>query len=59
MCSTLVNDEFNRAMLKNVDRVYYGPLTEYEFELLRHIGTTSTKFYCVPYVDLSVPHKLV
>lgn len=50
---------FDRTVLKNGFKAFYGPVPAYEFELMRHNGMTDATLTCVAHADLSVPHKLV
>lgn len=59
VCSNMTTAVFDRTVLKNGFKAFYGPVSAYEFELMRHNGMTDTTLTCVGYADLSVPHKLV
>ena len=52
------DDDFDHQLLKKGLKVYYGPVSHYDFELLRHLGgEAGPECMMTGPVDLSVPHN--
>lgn len=59
VCADICSDNWNRVQYKSGHRMFYGPVDQYYFELIRHLGQTTPRlFYSGPW-DFSLPHKLM
>lgn len=59
-CYKIFGDDFDYQLMKAGLDIAYGPVSQYEFDLLRHLANEAgPKCLLCPYVDLSVPFKIV
>ena len=53
------DDDFDHQLLEKGLKVYYGPASHYDFELLRHFGgEAGPECMMTGPADLSVPHMI-
>lgn len=58
-CNCIVTDnDFSYDALKGGAGMFYGPLSGYEFQLIRHMATSSDVVHLYDNKDLSQPHLL-
>ena len=59
-CNFIVSDDdFSYIALKEGAGMFYGPLSGYEFQLIRHMALSSDDVDVYNNKDLSQPHRIV
>jgi hypothetical protein len=53
------DDDFSFTALKGGEGMFYGPLSGYEFQLIRHMAMSSDDVSLYNNKDLSQPHRIV